>query len=134
MSNSRDTFQRMFNRVTTEVKFDPAWANATGYLDYIVKADIGLRPGDIAKFTTLNDRRGIVVGTRFGNVCVFERYSPEGEERSKVYVSNIPAKIRFLCTSYMGIGSALEPDGIDFLLGRGIMKSTIGDRLEDLME
>lgn len=135
MSNSRDTFQRMFERTTTEVKFDPAWKNNTGYYDYAVKADLGLRPGESAKFTepSPNDRRGIIVGTEFGNVVVFERYSPEGEERSAVYVSNMPDKIRQLCTSYMGIGSALAPDGIDFLLGRGLVSGNIGARLKALM-
>lgn len=86
--------------IKTEIAFDPKWSNGTGYFDHAVTADLGLTPGQVVKTECPAGRLLVLVGTRFGNVVFFERYSPEtndGEiEYSHVVVANSPTKLRAL--------------------------------------
>lgn len=97
MSNAQETFARYFNSVLSTTGFNPAWSNGTGYLDGIVhdqSINDELPVGDIVKFTDDNNRRGIAVKTRYGIAVLFERYCPEGEDRSNVIVSNLPWEVQ----------------------------------------
>lgn len=97
-------FNQAYESILSTIDFDPAWKNATGYLDAAVEADLGLKPGALTKFVDDFGRRAIVIGTRFGNVVVFERYSPKGEERSNIWVHNSPTRVRSL------VGTSNIPD------------------------
>lgn len=92
-----DALVFIFDRITEEVEFNPGWNNGTGYLDGAVHGEHApvLAPGKVAKFTTNNARRGLMLGTPFGNIVVFERYT-NGE--SGIVVKNIPDEIR--CTGF----------------------------------
>lgn len=128
--NASNTFNRKYETITTVVAFDECWNNGTGYLDGCVKADIGLRPGDSAKGVTSNERKFIVVGTRFGNCVVFQRYTGgEGD----VFVSNVPHKVGMLYRAFTSVGTALDSDGMAALIGHpGDLN--VGARIESLFE
>lgn len=83
-----------------EVDFDPAWKNGTGYLDKAVYADLGVAPGEVRAFVDDHDRRGVIIGTRVGNVALFERYT---DDRS-IIVYNAPEEVQKhvaeLCLGY----------------------------------
>ncbi len=130
MSYAQKTFARNFKDIETTIQFSSDWNNGTGYLDGLVFEELGLEPGDMVKLITPNDRKVIIVGTRFGNCVYFERYSPEFkfvgdnnvETRSPVIVSNVPSKLRRfspdgsltennlneLCGSIYNIGTSIE--------------------------
>lgn len=144
MKTSRDQFQEIFQVIPTTVAFDPEWRNGTGYYDGIVNAKLGLKPGQMAKCEDVapNSRRIIIVGTRWGNVAVFERYSPKDSgERSEVYVSNKPSRITRFFSGMLGVGSALTSEGMEMMLGCRYHAelsdpkygTNIGCRIEDML-
>lgn len=83
-----------------EIQFDKNWKNGTGYLNGAVSADLGLVPGEVRSFVDDHGRRGVVIGTRVGNVALFERYT---DDRG-VIVFNAPEEVREhiseLCLGY----------------------------------
>lgn len=126
-------FNNTFNRIATTVAFDPKWENNTGYFDHCVKTDLGLRPGDVAKSVDQNDRRIILIGTRFGNVALFERYSPTKTTLSFKVVGNYPSALRGFYAGAMGIGTALTEEGLEHLVDKDAPdKFNIGVMLEEL--
>ena len=129
------TFNAIHNRIATVIAFDPKWANGTGYLDHAVKADLGLRPGDIAKSTD-NLGRGIVfIGTRFGNVVIFDRNHPGDCARPAKVVGNYPLKLRQFYRGDMGIGTALSEEGLGHLIDPvDGHRQNIGFAIEGLFE
>lgn len=124
VSQAQVTFARNFDDINNVIEFDSAWNNGTGYMDHLVHDNLGLEPGQMVKTTAPGDdaRRVIVVGTRFGNCVYFERYSPEGESRSNVIVSNVPDAckhisregslsgndLQMLCDSLYNVGRTIE--------------------------
>lgn len=84
--------------IDTVIPFDPAWSNGTGYFDHAVTANLDLKPGQIVKSISDNDRLLVIVGTTFGNAVFFERYSPETTDGvisySPIITSNVPMKLR----------------------------------------
>lgn len=126
-------FANTFKQITTQVAYCPEWANGTGYFDGIVKADLGLRPGDVAKAVDNDDRRIIIIGTRFGNVALFERYSPSKTTLSFKVVGNYPSALRGFYAGSMGIGTALTDEGLEHLVNKDSPdKFNIGTMLEEL--
>ena len=98
MTNSKDAnaqarldgrtsiFNSAYNDIKTIIPFDAGWKNGTGYYDFAMTAELGITPGELAKsFDVETQRRLIFIGTRFGNVIIFERYR-NGDQ--SVYVSN----------------------------------------------
>ena len=88
-----NTAPAVFNAVfanAKEVKFDPAWKNNTGYMDGAVSADLGLVQGETRSFTDDHGRRGVIVGTKVGNVVLFERYT----DNRTVIVFNAPIEVQ----------------------------------------
>ena len=97
MTNAQETFSRCFNAIISTTVFNPSWANGTGYMDGLVhdQSLMDKMPiGDIVKFEDDHGRRAIAVKTRHGLAVLFERYSPEGEYRSGVVVSNLPWEVQ----------------------------------------
>ena len=133
MNNVAKVFEKVLSKVTQVVVFDPKWKNTTGYLDGLVKADLGLEPGQMAKSVDDFGRQVIIVGTIYGNAVVFERYSPTDGERSAIFVSNLPENLRRFFGGVGGIGSALQESGIALLIGAGHYgSSNIGERFTRL--
>lgn len=85
-------FARAFEAVEQILVFKEEWSNGTGYFDGAVKGETAprLQPGVAARFIDNIGRRAIVVGTRFGNVVVFERYA---NNNIGAFVLNYPTKL-----------------------------------------
>lgn len=84
--SSGKVFKAAFESITVELPFDAKWSNGTGYFDGAV--DLPLEPGKLAKSRDPYGRRLIFVGTRFGVVVVFDRFSKQDD--GGVYVTNSP--------------------------------------------
>lgn len=98
---ANQVFNKVYNLIETEIPFDEKWNNGTGYMDRAI--NVTLSPGAFAKSRTsgANNRKIILIGTRFGTVVVFERYT---EGQNGVFVSNTPSMIRRFCFSYFPEG------------------------------
>lgn len=120
-------FTERYEEVTTEIDFDPKWANGTGYYDYAVEA-VELKPGEMAKsFDAGTGRRIILIGTRFGSVVVFDRYTNQGE--GGVYVTNEPAN--FVIKQFVPSGSIGE-HSMYVLLGSWGIETNLGYTIEKM--
>lgn len=113
-----------------ELKFRTSWKNGTGYLDGIVKDQIAdLEIGGQAVFIDDYGRRAIVTRTRFGNVVVFERYTPK-PERAIVVVQNAPTEVGYLLGPVMS--RSLTEDAVAGVVGYAGL-ANIGLRIETLL-
>lgn len=117
-------FAKAFGLVEKELEYNPKWANGTGYLDHIVKDDIGLACGEVARFIDDRMRRAIVVGTPLGNAVCFERYTP-AQSVQFVVVCNVPKSIRWI---YRG---ALNEDQFSSFVG--YPSNNIGENLRHIL-
>ena len=121
------TFTERYNQVTKEIEFDPKWCNGTGYYDHAVKA-VKLEPGEVAKsFDTGSGRRMIFIGTRFGTVVVFDRYSNQIE--GGTYVTNEPSN--FVIKQFVP-SSAVGEHSMYVLLGSWDIKTNLGATIEKM--
>jgi len=125
MHDSQIAFNQLFADIDSTIVFDPAWKNGTGYYDGAVRADLNLKPGERVKFEDDIDRRGIIIGTRFGNVVVFERYSAEGDTRSSTITHNSPSKVEHFVSS-----ASLQSNDIYRIIGDNHLN--IGTDIEHL--
>lgn len=115
MNTVSEMFNKAFDQTGTRIAFSTEWKNGTGYLDKLVDADVGLRPGECA--TTIDDykRRVLVIGSPVGNIVLFERYTPTEEARSSIIVGNFPSEVQDMFGGLGGIGNALTTDGFERL-------------------
>jgi hypothetical protein len=105
MSEVQKVFAHHFDSVSTTVEFQPGWNNSTGYLNGAVHAPLTETCKSECPETK---RRVILIPTQFGgNVVIFERLSPKGEQRSDTIVSNVPDALRVILP-----GSAWTPADI----------------------
>ena len=120
-------FDYAFKNITKEVVFDSSWSNGTGYYDGAITAKLGLKPGERAKATSPmpNNRRLILVGTRFGNAVFFDRYT-QGSGSADVCVSNVPDELR----PFVPSGRIGEDDQARLFMYEGSMN--IGADIEKL--
>lgn len=86
-------FNAIYDRIDTVIPYDVNWNNGTGYFDKAV--DVKLEPGQRAKSFTAgeNNRKLIFIGTIFGAVVLFERYT---DGNNGVIVSNTSGEVRQL--------------------------------------
>lgn len=96
-----------------DIEFNPKWANGTGYYDHAVKGPNApkLEIGEIRRCvsTAPNNRKILLVGTFFGNVVVFQRFT----DREDVIVSNMP----YVIETVTGCRSSLNEDKLFLLVG-----------------
>lgn len=71
------------------IEFNPSWNNGTGYLNGSVEGPdaVHLGPEEVAYCITTNNRKIIFVGTIYGPVCIFQRYT-DGEGGVIVWNAN----------------------------------------------
>lgn len=128
-------FTRAFDAITDELPYNPKWSNGTGYHDYAVNGGYAptLRPGQIVKSRSPGNRRLILIGTRLGNVVIFDRYKDQEGRDDVIFVYN--------ATNLFKAGRWTEPSGpiseevMATLLGEwGEVAENIGWRLEMLYE
>lgn len=96
---ANEAFSRVYNDAATlEVTMDAEWNNGTGYFDGAVHANLGLSAGQIVKAYTgeKNRRRLLIIGTAFGNVVVFDRYTDNALLDHPVFVLNAPRVLNSL--------------------------------------
>ncbi len=115
MNTVSEMFNKAFDQTGTRIAFSTEWKNGTGYLDKLVDADVGLRPGECATTVDDHQRRVLVIGTPVGNIVLFERYTPTEEARSSIIVGNYPSAIENMFGGMGGIGNALTVEGFDRL-------------------
>ena len=121
-------FSDCYDVATREIQFNPDWSNGTGYYDNAVRGVYAprLEIGEIAKSFSggENRRRILFIGTRFGNVVVFDRYTDaEGE----VFVQNTPDEVRKL--EIIGTSRLGEAD-MNTITGGCLPKYNIGNHIE----
>ena len=114
MNSSGRVFYDCLEKITETVQFDPSWSNDTGYYDGAVKA-----PVLVGKWIWCHDRTTnrylILIGTRFGTIAVFERYTHGS--KTPVFVCNTPRK------GYVVWQSA----GLNSQLGERVLTHVLGD-------
>ena len=140
---SSKPFYYAFNETQTIVPYDKRWENGTGYLDHAVRGidAPALIPGSIVKTTTSGGRKVLLIGTRFGNAVIFERYTNPAigtavPTYTEIIVGNVPHEIAEL---YLGsaIGTNLARDDVTLFMLLGDPKSAsnnpnVGMRIETL--
>ena len=85
-------FEGVWKDCIQSIEFDPEWNNGTDY--YNGAMDVKIKPGSIVKSRSPepNNRRILLIGTSFGTIVLFERYTPIEGKRITV-VGNMPSKI-----------------------------------------
>ena len=94
------------------IPFMSTWANGTGYFDNAVKGKNApvIEAGTIVKSVDNFGRKIIIIGTRVGNVVIFERYT---DPASTIVVSNEPKAINAILGSLVTADNgSLSTDGI----------------------
>lgn len=134
---AESVFSKAFNHETTKkVEFNPEWNNGTGYFDALKQEDLGLAVGELAAIWTgnTNRRRIIVVGTMFGNVVVFDRFTDNDKIDAPVWVIHTPHILQ--STGMLKEGSQ-SGDDLYALVGDPEYRTiapNIGTRLAELKE
>lgn len=125
-------FEKTF-AAAAEIQFDPAWRNATGYMDNVAKAEnIKQFPeGEMFKCRDTFGRRVIIVGTYFGPVVVFDRFS--GEDNA-IFVYNAPRE--FDVTDIVSTKGALDLQAMQEMFGHRdhFEPLNIGQKLKKVRE
>lgn len=114
MNSSGRVFYDCLEKITETVQFDPSWSNGTGYYDGATKAPVPISKWVWCLDKTTN-RYLILIGTRFGTVVVFERYTHGS--KTPVFVCNVPHK------GYVIWQSA----GLNSQLGERVLSHVLGD-------
>ncbi len=114
MNVSGRVFYTCLAKIQTQVPFDPTWRNGTGYYDHACKIQIPVGSWRWSHDSGSN-RFIVLIGTRFGTVVVFERYSHGS--KSPVIVSNCPKK------GY----TIWQMAGLNGQLNERVLLNTLGD-------
>jgi hypothetical protein len=132
MSNA-SVFSTAFSSIEEEIPYKNEWENGTGYLDHVVEGKHApmMPAGAIAKSMAPDGRRIIIVGTRFGNVAVFDRYIKQDATRG-VFVTNSPEKSIFkMLLSGSSVG---ELEMVKIVGSWGDLDDNVGMKLEKIAE
>ena len=114
MNVSGRTFYNVLAKIKNEIPFDPLWRNGTGYFDDATKYPVPIGTWCWSHDPSTN-RFIILIGTRFGAVAVFERYTHG--TLAPVIVSNCPKK------GY----SLWQLAGLHGQLNERVLLNTLGD-------
>ena len=69
--NANEFFVIIWNSISNVVNYNNNWGNGTEYLDNAT--EVSVPKDEIFKFTDEFGRKGVLIGTRFGTVVVFQR-------------------------------------------------------------
>lgn len=130
LSGTNVAFYKAYNMASVQpIDFDPAWKNGTGYFDHATK--VALPPGLVRCSQCPTTRRDILlVGTRFGTVVVFQRYT---DPSSGIFVSNWPKAFPSTIREYLDAVSSLSARAIQRLVGSPDDTFNIGDMIEEVL-
>lgn len=135
-NNINDFWNVIYNDdafVQKDIAYDLEWNNGTGYFDGAVKAVLPeLEIGEVGRCKTPapNNRRILIVKTQFGNVVVFERFTPkEDGVLAGPLAINMPDMVRE--SEMIGSEGALSMDQLVNIFGNGLNPAyNVGVRLE----
>ena len=118
MLNSKQLLSMIFNlSEIKEIPYSKDWENGTGYFDGAVFGEDApvIPAGELVKSVSTGGRKIVMVGTRFGNIVLFERYT---DEENNVVVTNQPQEIEklFGCLVLNG-NCSVSSQGIAHLTG-----------------
>ena len=101
----KQTLATAFSSIKNRIEFNAQWANGTGYFDNGVKGPSApvLIPGETASSVDTHGRKIVFIGTRLGNVVVFEREATSGDVPARV-VCNAPRELEYLFETNMSSG------------------------------
>jgi hypothetical protein len=120
-------FFRVWDKTEREVPFNESWSNGTGYFDAAVAGEHApkLGNGTMVRSVTPSGRKILIIGSRLGNIVVFQRYT----NRTDVIVTNIPDDLReqLIIDNHV----ATREQAI-FLIGDGGYFRNLGTRLDEL--
>lgn len=106
-------FYSCLEKIPESVSFDPSWSNGTGYYDNATKA-----PVPVSKWVWCHDsitnRHLILIGSRFGTIVIFERYTHGS--KTPVIVCNVPRK-GYVVWQTAGMNSQLGDRVLSHVLG-----------------
>lgn len=123
--------------VQKDIEYNPDWNNGTGYFNGAVNAELPeLEIGEVGrcKAPAPNNRRILIVKTQFGNVVVFERYTPkEDGALNGPLAINMPDLVRE--SEMIGTEGALTMEQLVNIFGNGLTPTyNVGVRLHQFME
>lgn len=137
-NRTADVWDLIYNNaemVKCDIPFNPKWANGTGYFNGAVKADLPeLKIGEIGRSRAPlpDNRRLLLVKTPFGNVVLFERYTPKTDADVGVpIVLNMPDAVRI--SEMIGTEGALNARRLADVTGDSVI-ANVGERLADFLE
>lgn len=127
MNQVNKTFTRAFEGCQKEIPFDSKWSNGSGDFDYAVYGEHAprLTNGEMVRSKTSGGRRVLLVGTRLGNLVVYDRFAdqaPGGKGANK-------AMFTLSCTSAMNTGGWFS----DIVLDEYEMCLAVGDETMENM-
>ena len=116
------------NPASTAIPFDEKWSNGTGYFDNAVYGSTAPKVpfGSIYKSVTPGNRRILIIGTRLGNVVVFDRYQNSEKDVFVYNSTHVFAKSQWLR------GNSLDDDDMGVLLGFDQTDENIGKRIDNI--
>lgn len=84
LSEANQVFTQAFNHADP-VPFNKDWSNGSGMFDFAVYGEHApkLGHGQIVASVTPGGRRIVIVGTRLGNIAVFDRYNEQQSGQAK---------------------------------------------------
>lgn len=124
-----EIFTCIFNKARP-IPFNRAWSNGTGYFNYATDSDEApvVGAGAVVSSTAPGGRRILIVGTKLGNVVVFQRY----DNRDDLFVCHAPTVL--LMAFSIVSEDKLSVSNLITLLGDGMLKQNIGIRINDILK
>jgi hypothetical protein len=80
-------FDEAFERTAKSIEFNPNWSNGSGLFDFAVYGEHApaVPAGSMYKAQTVGGRRMLIIGTKLGNVIVFERHIDHPKANTPVF-------------------------------------------------
>lgn len=117
--------------VSKTLPFNDEWDNGTGYFNGLMTDTLDdVEIGEMVRSRSpgKNNRRILAIKTQFGNVVVFERYTPEeGDKLHGPVVSHVPQMIR--ASGMVRREGPLDIEDFRDIVGDGCMEDNVGVRL-----
>lgn len=127
-------FTEAYARCTREVPYNPSWSNGSGNFDFAVYGEHApkLGNGDFIKSATPSGRRVMIIGTRLGNVAIYDRFTQQQEGQTGAH----KAVFSFNATASLMTGGWFSRTWLDdyemsIAVGDGV-EGNIGWRIEQL--
>ncbi len=134
MNKENKVFTQAYDKCNKFIEFDPKWTNGSGKFDFAVYGEHApkLANGDAVKSVTSGGRRILVIGTRLGNLAVYDRFKdqqPDQKDAEKAVFS-------YDCTKLLETGGWFSRTYLDeyemFLAVGDDGDGNIGWRVEQL--